>query len=357
MSAPVVTPSPVVYTDLRPGPRCIAGEFESQAAIILGCHELEQIFPRVMVDVIAALIHRIPIIALVSDEVQRRQVVTQLSDWGLPAHQMHFVNMPERIMWVRDYGPQFVRKADGTVVILDPFYPHADRRWCDDMPQALAELLRVPLVKVPLHLEGGNLLSNGQGLCITTAITVRHNLDYGGLTPPQIGWILKNYYGFEHAIVMDSLYGEKTCHVDVFATFTSADTVVIGEYDRRIDPVNADILDRNAARLSGIITPTGPLKVERIPMPDNRGGVWRTYTNVIYANGTLLMPVYPGIDPEGEQKAMETYSRLLPGWEIKPIDSGQLIQNAGALRCVSANVPWLDHLFEVPRQGPHRQVA
>ena len=47
--------------------------------------------------------------------------------------------------------------------------------------------------------------------------------------------------------------------------------------------------------------------VKRIPMPPKWGDDWRSYTNVIFANGTLLMPSFSDVDPALEQKVMEIY--------------------------------------------------
>ena len=97
--------------------------------------------------------------------------------------------------------------------------------------------------------------------------------------------------------------------------------------------------NRNAQRLEGLPTPHGPLRVIRIPMPPHKDGNWRTYTNVVFANGALLVPVYRGVDRAGREKALELFARLLPGWQVIGIDCTTLIQGGGALRCISTGVP------------------
>ncbi len=76
-------------------------------------------------------------------------------------------------------------------------------------------------------------------------------------------------------------------------------------------------------------------------MPDNYDGIWRTYTNVIYANDRVLVPTFAHAEPGKEAQALALYRRLLPGRRIVPIDASSIIENLGALRCVSLNVPWL----------------
>lgn len=324
-------------------------DFEKQSAIVLGCNELFPYHPRVLVDLCAALIDKIALIGIVADEEQRKQVITLLCDWGLPAHLLHFVSLPVKGMWVRDYGPAFVRDREGAIKILDAEYLEADRPEDDKAPSELAALLRLPVSPVPLTCEGGNLLSNGQGLCLTTTALPARNANRGH-DPQTVCNILGNYYGFRQVIVLKSLLSEPTGHIDMFASFVAPNVVVVGEYDPKVDPVNADILNENAKILSEGRTAFGPLRVVRIPMPSNRGGLWKTFTNVIYANGTLIMPTYGAAELELQKEAIATFQRLLPDWEVIGIDATTVIKQRGSLRCVSINIPWLEDVFPAPSE-------
>src|SRR3954471_24797230 len=330
-------------------------DFEKQSAIVLGCNELYPYHPHVLVDLCAALIDKIALIGIVADEEQRKQVITLLCDWGLPAHLLHFVSLPVKGMWVRDYGPAFVRDRNGAIKILDAEYLEADRPEDDKAPSELAALLRLPVAPVPLTCEGGNLLSNGQGLCLTTSSLPPRNAPRG-YSPQMTTEILSKYYGFRQIVMLKPLLSEPTGHVDMFATFVSPNVVVVGEYDPKIDPVNADILNENAEVLSKGRTPLGPLRVVRIPMPSNRGGIWKTFTNVIYANDTLIVPTYGDSEPDAQRQAMETYARLLPDWEVVGIDATSVIKQRGSLRCVSINIPWLEHVFPAPSEFKRTQI-
>jgi agmatine/peptidylarginine deiminase len=329
-------------------------DFEKQSAILLGCNELLPYHPRVLVELCAALIDKIALVGLVDSEEQRKHVITLLCDWGLPAHLLHFVSLPVKGMWVRDYGPSFVRGRGGDITILDAEYLELDRPEDDKAPSELAALLRLPVSPVPLICEGGNLLSNGQGLCVTTTSLAARN-GRRGYSPQQTNEVLAQYYGFRQITVLKPLLSEPTGHIDMFATFVAPNVIVLGEYDPKIDPVNADILNENAQILAGGRTPFGPLRVVRIPMPSNHGGPWKTFTNVIYANGTLIMPTYSS-DLEAQKEAMATYARLLPDWEVVGVDATTVIKQRGSLRCLSINIPWLEHVFPAPSEFKRPQL-
>jgi len=74
-------------------------------------------------------------------------------------------------------------------------------------------------------------------------------------------------------------------------------------------------------------------------MPSHKDGAWRTFTNCVYAGGTLLVPTYVEACPQVQQQALDTFRRLLPGWTIVGVDCSALIAQGGALHCITANVP------------------
>ena len=135
------------------------------------------------------------------------------------------------------------------------------------------------------------------------------------------------------------LEGESTGHVDMFCAFLKMDLAVVGRYDPAEDPENAARLDQIAEDLAGLNTRTGPLRIERLPMPDHRDGFWRTYTNVVFANDVLLVPIYPAYCPDLDEEALAIFRRLLPDRRVVGIDASELIKMNGALRCITMNVP------------------
>jgi hypothetical protein len=125
----------------------------------------------------------------------------------------------------------------------------------------------------------------------------------------------------------------------MFLTFVAPDRVVVAQCDPAADAENARILDRTAEALSHVRTRTGPMQVYRVPMPPAKDGVWRSYTNVIFANGVLMVPTYSGVDPAVQARALAVYRKLLPGWKVVGINADAPASQGGSLHCVSLNVP------------------
>ena len=327
------------------GPPTVPAEFERHDALLLSWNADDEGVEEAMTAVVAAVYRNLQVIVLTPDEEYLRAAMRCFSLAGIPQAAIRYVRADVDTIWTRDYGPASLQSADGTTVYLDADYETGTRSRDDGLPGAIGPVLGMPTVQVPLTIEGGNLLSNGRGLCLTTTKLRDANLARG-YTEGRFRDLLRDAYGFAELVLLEPLHGEPTGHVDMFATFVAANVVVVGEYDPEIDPVNAAVLDRNAERLSAVWTPWGRLRVVRVPMPPSGPDVWRTYTNVLYANGTLLVPSYPGITPHLESEALTTFQHLLPAWRIVPVDCNQLIALGGGVHCVTLN---LSRIGRLPR--------
>ena len=334
-------------------PLADAGEFAPQAALLISARELASCLPETFRDIVRAVHGKTPILCMATNSADRQAVERILRQAALPAGAVRFVWVPLDTMWVRDYGPFFVRRTDGSVWVLDMDYSPAEDgaevRWRDNnAPRLLGEALGLPVQAVPLKLSGGNLLTNGDALVVTTAAILRENADRG-YNAARIRSLLERHLGFTTWICLPELEGERTGHVDMYVTFPAENVAVVSQLDKAADPVNAEILDRAAEQLAGLPTRRGPMRVCRIPMEPGSNGVWRSYTNVIYANGVLLVPSFAEADQAGQAKAMELYARLLPGWKIEGISCDSLCRNEGLLHCICRNVPIFVPLAAPPR--------
>ena len=293
----------------------VPAEFENCSAIVLGCNELVAYHPRVFTDIVAALRDNIDVLALVNDDAQREQAVGQLVEAGLPADCVDFLVVPGTGMWVRDYGGIFARSRTGKLNVIDTPYVEANRAGDESFPRYLAGYYHLAVQDTPLMIEGGNVISNGSGVAIgsNTVLAVNANR---GLDTPGLAREMRDRLGLTTWFNVRALEGEPTHHADMFLTLLSVNLAVVGSYDPAEDPVNAAVLDENARALSTLSTTAGPMKVVRIPMPTHRDGAWRSYTNVIFANGTLLVPTYPDVAPELDKKALALYAQWLPGWKV-----------------------------------------
>jgi agmatine/peptidylarginine deiminase len=245
---------------------------------------------------------------------------------------VHFIERQFDSMWVRDYGPISVRLANGGYAMVDNDYSF-DRPLDDEVPAGLAADFALPLIESELVLEGGNFLTNGRGLCVTTDKILEDNPE---LDQQEIACRMEGVLGCLQTVVLEALDGEETGHVDIFAKLVAEDTILLGSYSEEQDWVNAEVLDLNEEILEEVtLEGNRPLTVTRMPMPSNDDWLFRTYLNSLYINGTLIMPTYAR-DRDLEKEAIRVYRDTLPrGATIVTVDASKLIELEGAIHCVT----------------------
>lgn len=330
-----VRPIPELATTGR-----VIGGFEHQAAMILGVNGLLRIDPEVLVQIVEAIHERIKIIGVVSNAEQRARAIELLKARGLGETSVQFFQWPVESMWVRDYSPYFIVGKHATVIDFTYAKPDSDLE--EAFGPAFAASFNLHYTHSGLTFEGGDLISNGDGVCITTPGSFASN-SARGYDLNRIGEILHDQFHFARWVRLDPLHEEPTGHVDMFVTLCAKNKAVLGVCSRDEDSINAEILDRTASQLKGEATSSGPMEVVRIPMPSHRDGVWRSYTNVIYANGIVLVPQYPDSDPKLDKVALDVFQEALPSWKAIGINCSKLVAQGGGLHRISRPVPSLEN--------------
>lgn len=358
-AGPATAAPPTTTAPARP---CLIAEFESQAALVLAAAETDEATLDVILRVAVAAAARSVVLVLASNDDEEQILLDHLAK---PApcrsrrHPIHVVQVPHDTHWTRDYGPITLLDSERNPVMLDFEYAGVGTTTADDraqdelVPFFLADLLDTPCVRVPLLVDGGNLLTNGAGVGATTSALLEENREFGRKDAATVRQ-LQGVLGLRELVILEPLEEEPTRHVDMFVTFTGRRDVVVARVDPRRDPINAARLDENARVLANVRTAHGPLRVIRIPMPRMSDGLWRSYTNVIYLNGAVLVPSYRDVAPAVEREVHAAYRRLLPGWEVVPVDCTALITGGGALRCISMAIPWFPDGPFSERMRPRR---
>jgi len=75
--------------------------------------------------------------------------------------------------------------------------------------------------------------------------------------------------------------------------------------------------------------------------PDN-GGDYRTYTNAVFVNKTVILPSY---QQQYDTTAVRIWQEALPGYQIKTINCNSIIPALGAIHCITKEVASFDPLL------------
>ena len=327
----------------------LPGEFENQDAILISVSDWQPHHFNVLLELIEKARGHAGLLVLYNDKnlydgkPQLRELVKLLSRSGKKYPHLRFLKQDLDTVWLRDFGPFLAETKDGGAMAMDFFYETIRKR-DDDLPKSWASLTGASHNLVPWSVQGGNLLSNGRGLSITTTRLFEENrIRRPGKTTLQDEAYVKHHFmkfcNIKELLVLKPLEQEATRHVDMFASFLAPDLVVVAKVDPRSDPANARILDENA-RLLGRATVDGrPLRVERIWIPPRRMQHWSSYTNTILTNRFVLIPTYQSDPSRYVQQAIRTYKRLLPKHHVATVDMTSMEKLGGSLHCLSCSLP------------------
>ncbi|MFU8803031.1 MAG: agmatine deiminase family protein, partial [Bradymonadaceae bacterium] len=259
------------FTPPPPGVTRAVAEFERTDGVLVAWDDWLETY---MVNLVGSLVDAAPVWIITDTLAHSRRVQNTLNRAGVPTENVKFFEFQNDSFWTRDFGPITVALEDGSAAMIGAEY-FPDRRRDDAIPTLMGRYFELDTYRPPLATEGGNFMSNGDGLCAVTDAVVEYNPQH---TRADILQIKRDYFGCEETIIVERMSGEGTGHIDMFAKFVSADTVLVGQYDTRDDRWNAAILDRNAERFSQTLLSDGSrLKVVRVPMPRPTDPVYRSY--------------------------------------------------------------------------------
>ncbi len=188
-------------------------------------------------------------------------------------------------IWLRDYGPIFVRRReDSRLFVVDTAYRDLRMlteetassltglgptlRPADDLaPIYFATLLDKPFVHPGFALNGGDLYADGEGTLYTSDETVHLNTG----DKEFLGTAFRQFFGVRDTRYLRSLPGPTVKHIDMLFKLVSSTSCLVGQYAQpttegdlaSLQRAAALALDENAVQLE-----KHGLRVTRLPMPD-----------------------------------------------------------------------------------------
>ena len=256
--------------------------------------------------------------------------------------QAKFIPMPTNDIWIRDYGPFFVKRGDKTEIATTKFnawgakFPPFSKD--DAVPSRIAKLLGMPLAEVPYIFEGGAIEFNSDGLAMTTLPCLTGKNRNAKADVAKLKAALKKALGLKDILVLpDGLCGDHTDgHIDNVARFVSNERIVMAWEDAdtenkvRLTEVKKQIeawLQKHYGKKAKVDTlqlpPQKQLGAETLPA---------SYMNYIYVNGGLIYPKYYA---KLDKVVAEYFKSVYPDREIIGVDCKTVIEEGGSLHCMS----------------------
>jgi agmatine deiminase len=257
-------------------------------------------------------------------------------------------------IWMRDYGPETIyRNEVDTVMLLDWIY-NRPRPADDVLSDAIASSLGIPIystTQAPYDLvhTGGNFMADGFGTAFSSNLVLDENGPNGDFNQTvrnaagvdsMMHWFMGIAPG--RYIKMPTLPYDGIHHIDMHMKLLDEERLLVGRFPtgQSDGPQIENNIQTVVANYNSVFGT--PYEVIRIPMPPSTAGAfppsssYRTYTNNVFINGTVLVPTYR---TEYDTTALRILREALPGYKVVGIDcddSGQnIIQQSGAIHCIT----------------------
>lgn len=244
-------------------------------------------------------------------------------------------------IWLRDTGPLFLEHEDGTLAAArfrfngwgGKFnYPHDT-----EVGQTIAEAAEVPRFDSAWVMEGGAIETDGAGCLLATRQSLLGGNRNPGRGEQELSDELCGMLGADRIVWLPRglLHDHTDGHVDNVARFVRPGVVLCARAADATDP-QAEVL----AEVEQTLRDAG-LEVRTLPSPGRIDGpdgepLPASYLNFYIANRSVVVPTYG--QPQ-DKDALAVLQGLFPSRSIVGVPSLALLQEGGALHCVTQPQP------------------
>ncbi len=278
-------------------------------------------------------------------------VKNYLTNGSVPLVNLRFISAQYNSIWIRDYGPWCVYSNNADSMYIIDWTYNRPRPLDDLIPGIFASHQNIPLYQMttaPYNFvaTGGNFMTDGNGTGFSSKLILNEN---PGKTEAEIDTMMRRFMGIKRYIKMNTLPYDGIHHIDMHMKLLDEETLLVGQYPAGI--ADGPQIEANLAYiLSNFQTCYGrPFKVVRIPMPPdaqghypNTGGDYRTYTNSLIVNKTVIVPTYA---LQYDTIALRIYRESMPGYRVVGINSNQIIPALGTIHCITKEIGVSEPIF------------
>lgn len=240
---------------------------------------------------------------LVGSETIKNTVITSYSNNGVNLTNCVFLIAPTDSYWTRDYGPWFVEN-NGSIDIVDFNYNRPLREDDNEIPDFMGEYFDVDTYDLGLTHTGGNYMTDGMGVSVSSDIAYTENSD---LTESQVDGTMQTNLGIDNYYVVPDPNDSYIDHVDCWGKFLAVDKLLI----RSVPESDADYqeLEDTVDYFESIISSYGtPYQIFRVYTPNDE-----PYTNSLILNDKVYVPI---MNSSWDDEAIEVYEQAMPGYEV-----------------------------------------
>jgi agmatine/peptidylarginine deiminase len=257
--------------------------------------------------IIKEMAEDVNVVTIVASTSEENTVLAQYQSHGVDVSHCSFLIAPTNTYWTRDYGPWFIITNTSEQGVVNFTY-NRPRPYDNQIPTKYAINQSLPLFNMSLTTAGGNYMTDGQGIAISTTLVWEEN---SGLSHEEINQTVHDYLGITTYHVVPDVNGEYIKHIDCWGKYLSPDTIMIRQVpssDSQFDEIEAAVsYFKNQTSCYGT-----PYHVVRVYTPLDE-----PYTNSFILNTKVFVPM---MGDQWDDDAIASYQAAMPGYEILGFD-------------------------------------
>jgi agmatine deiminase len=289
-------------------------------------------------DIIKEMAEDVNVVTIVASVSEKNTVQTQYQSQGVDISHCSYLIAPTDTYWSRDYGPWFIINEESVQGIVDFTY-NRPRPNDDQIPTRYANNQSIPVYDMPLVTAGGNYMTDGRGIAISTTLVWEENTGY---THAQINQMVNQYLGITTYHVVPDVNGEYIKHIDCWGKLLSPDTILIRQV-----PTSHSQYDEIEAAVSFFENTTScygtPYNVVRVYTPNNQ-----PYTNSLILNNKVFVPI---MGDQWDDDAIASYQAAMPGYEVLGFTGSWVSSDAIHCRAMGITDRYMLYIEHTPLVG------
>lgn len=277
--------------------------------------------------------------------VREEDYETALSQCG---SQVRLIVQPIDDLWIRDFGPVFVKNSQGPAAVNFNFNGWGNKQAHQRDARVagfVGQYTKTQILETRLILEGGGIEVDGEGTAIITESCVLNANRNPRVSKAQCEAELKRLLGVSKIIWLPGIAGRDITdgHTDFYARFASPGVVVAGfdadpaSYDHAVTQRHLEILrkatDAKGRRLKVVVL-QGPSSIrKKYRNNDFAAG----YINFYICNHAVIAPEFG--DTRADTNTRDILRDLFPGREIVQLNIDAIAAGGGGIHCTTQQQP------------------
>jgi len=289
-------------------------------------------------DIIKEMAEDVNVVTIVASVSEKNTVQSQYQSHGIDLGHCSYLIALTDSYWTRDYGPWFIINNNSEQGVVDFTY-NRPRPNDDFIPVAYASNQSLPLSTMPLETAGGNYMTDGQGIAVSTSLVWEEN---SGLSHAEINQMVHDYLGIQTYHVVPDVNGEYIKHIDCWGKYLSPDMILIREV-----PASHSQYDEIEAAVDYFESQTScygtPYHVVRVYTPNNQ-----PYTNSFILNNKVFVPI---MGDQWDDDAITSYQNAMPGYEVLGFTGSWVSSDAIHCRIMGITDRYMLYIEHTPLTG------